>query len=88
MDNPLCQSTDKQEEEPEQLDFIKGIFLPRKTTSLIQPMDQLINANFQFFTQQYFLPGDLQYVRLLEWPFNIFIIIRRIIKAWQEVKME
>nr|XP_033794861.1 tigger transposable element-derived protein 1-like [Geotrypetes seraphini] len=95
LDNAPAHPKDLEEILQENYPFIKVQYLPPNTTSIIQPMDQQVIANFKkLYTRALFnkvfeeceFGGDNMTVRKF-WKekFDVLMAIRLIQKAWEEV---
>ncbi|XP_051785915.1 tigger transposable element-derived protein 1-like [Erpetoichthys calabaricus] len=95
LDNAPSHSKDLEEILQENYPFIKVQYLPPNTTSILQPMDQQVIANFKkLYTRALFnkvfeeceFGGDNMTVRKF-WKekFDVLMAIRLIQKAWEEV---
>lgn len=93
VDNAPGHPKNIQEELNNEFNFIKFVFLPPNTTSLIQPMDQMVISNFKktylkLLFEKCFETCDTMSVSLKTfWSdhFNIVIAIKLIIKSWDEI---
>ncbi|GFR30498.1 tigger transposable element-derived protein 1 [Trichonephila clavata] len=95
LDNAPSHPKDLEEILQENYPFIKVQYLPPNTTSILQPMDQQVIANFKkLYTRALFnkvfeeceFGGDNMTIRMF-WKekFDILLAIRLIQKAWEEV---
>ena len=93
LDNAPAHPPSLEDDILEEFSFIKVLYLPPNTTSILQPMDQQVIANFKkLYTKHLFkrcfdITENTQLTLREFWKqhFNIVICLKLIDMAWQEV---
>ncbi|XP_019716745.1 tigger transposable element-derived protein 1-like [Hippocampus comes] len=93
LDNGPAHPPDLEDDILEEFSFIKVLYLPPNTTSILQPMDQELISNFKkLYTKHLFkrcfdITENTQLTLREFWKqhFNIVVCLKMIDTAWQEV---